>query len=271
MQYTAKYITPDIKLSCYDDKFFKSDISFEEHMLIWFISGETKIVQADATYWFKTGDIFLIPRNQLATILNYPKDGLPHQTVVMHLSAEMLRSYYADISINTQETQTDRIRRYHNHPLLASCLASLIPYFDLKDLPENIAHLKITEAISILRAIDPDIDAVLTNFEAPGKLDLVGYMEKNFMFNLPMERFSYLTGRSLTTFKRDFRKHFNTTPQKWLIQKRLELAHYHFTEKRMKPGEACFESGFENLSHFSFAFRKHFGYTPSELLARQEG
>lgn len=38
MEYSAKYITEDIKLSCYEDKFFKSDIMFDQHMLIWFIS-----------------------------------------------------------------------------------------------------------------------------------------------------------------------------------------------------------------------------------------
>ncbi|WP_431241359.1 hypothetical protein ACQ9BO_14800 [Flavobacterium sp. P21] len=97
MNYEAKYITEDIKLSRYEDAFFKSDIMFEHHMLIWFISGETKIVQADETYVFKKGDIFLIPRNQLATIINYPKDGLPHKTVVMHLSVQKLRDFYAKL------------------------------------------------------------------------------------------------------------------------------------------------------------------------------
>ena len=58
MEYKAKYITDDIKLSCYEDKFFKSDILFDDHMLIWFISGETKIVQPDATYFFKKGIFF---------------------------------------------------------------------------------------------------------------------------------------------------------------------------------------------------------------------
>jgi len=96
----------------------------------------------------------------------------------------------------------------------------------------------------------------------------VSYMEKNFMYNLPLEKFGYLTGRSLTTFKRDFKKAFNTTPQRWLTQKRLELAHYQFAEKKMKPIDVCYEVGFENLSHFSFAFKKHFGYAPSELLAQ---
>jgi AraC family transcriptional regulator, exoenzyme S synthesis regulatory protein ExsA len=214
MDYKAKYITDDIKLSCYEDKLFKSEIIFEQHMLVWFISGETKIVQADATWLFKKGDIFLIPRNQLATIINYPKDGQPHKTVVMHLSTDRLREFYANRNIKPKTSGSQKIRSFNNHPLLESCLASLIPYFDMKDLPADIASLKITEAISILRAIDIEIDDVLANFEEPGKIDLVSYMEKNFMFNMTMEKFGYLTGRSLTTFKRDFKKAFNTTPQK---------------------------------------------------------
>lgn len=265
MEYKAKYITDDIKLSCYEDKFFKSDIMFDHHMLVWFISGETKIVQANATYIFKKGDIFLIPRNQLATIINYPKDGRPHQTVVMHLSTARLRDFYANLNVKAKVSE-QRILSYNNHPLLESCLASLIPYFDMKELPVEIASLKITEAISILRSIDKSIDNVLANFEEPGKIDLVSYMEKNFIFNLPLEKFGYLTGRSLTTFKRDFNKAFNTTPQRWLTKKRLELAHYQFVEKKKKPIEVCYEVGFENLSHFSYAFKKHFGYAPSALV-----
>jgi len=266
MDYSAKYITPDIKLSSYDDKFFKSDIMFDHHMLIWFISGETKIVQAEGTHIFTAGDIFLIPRNQLATIINYPKDGLPHKTVIMHLSTDRLRDFYANLNVKANGSLSQKIRRYSNHPLLESCLVSLVPYFDMKELPENIASLKITEAISILRAIDDSIDNMLANFEAPGKIDLISYMEKNFMFNMPMEKFGYLTGRSITTFKRDFKKAFNTTPQRWLTQKRLELAHYQFVEKHKKPIDVCYEVGFENLSHFSYAFKKQFGYAPTALL-----
>jgi len=269
MEYKAKYITDDIKLSCYDDKFFKSDIMFDQHMLIWFISGETKIVQAEGTYLFKAGDIFLIPRNQLATIINYPKDGFPHKTVVMHLSTARLRDFYTKLNVKPKASASHKIHCFNNHPLLESCLASLIPYFDMRDLPENIAELKITEAISILRVIDKDIDNILANFEEPGKIDLAGYMEKNFMFNMPMEKFGYLTGRSITTFKRDFKKAFDTTPQKWLTQKRLELAHYQLVEKHKRATDVCYEVGFENLSHFSFAFKKQFGYAPTELTARK--
>lgn len=266
MEYVAKYITEDIKLSCYKDKFFKSDVMFEHHMLVWFISGETKIVQADGAHLFSKGDIFLIPRNQLATIINYPKDGMPHKTVVMHLTKDWLRKFYANIDTRSK-LAVPKIRHYKDHPLLESCMASLIPYFEMKELPVDIAHLKIMEAVTILRAIDKEIDSILANFEEPGKVDLAEYMERNFMFNMPIEKFSYLTGRSLTTFKRDFKKTFSITPQKWLTQKRLELAHYQFVEKKMKPVDVCYEVGFENLSHFSYAFKKQFGYAPTELLA----
>lgn len=267
MEHISRYLTPEIKLSCYEDKFFKSEVVFEDHMLIWFISGETKIVQTNETHTFKRGDIFLIPRNKPATIINYPKDGLPHKTVVMHLTTKILRDFYSRMDVKTKAVPFSEIRAYGNHPLLESCLASVIPYFEItQPFPENLALLKITEAISILRAIDPEIDTVLAHFDDPYKVELVSFMEKNYMFNMPIEKFGYLTGRSLTTFKRDFQKAFNSTPQRWLTQKRLELAHYQIAELKNKPVDVCYETGFENLSHFSYAFKKHFGYAPTDLI-----
>jgi len=266
MEHISKYLTPEIKLSCYDDKFFKSEVVFDQHMLIWFISGETKIVQSEATHTFRTGDIFLIPRNKPSTIINYPSDGKPHKTVVMLLTTKVLRDFYNANNAKAKSTPIPTIRSFNNHPLLESCLASLVPYFDVKEtFPESLALLKITEAISILRVIDPQVDSVLANFEEPHKVQLVSFMEKNYMFNMPLEKFGYLTGRSLTTFKRDFKKAFNTTPQRWLTQKRLELAHYQLSEQKRRPVDVCYEIGFQNLSHFSYVFKKRFGYAPSEI------
>lgn len=266
MDHISKYLTPDIKLSSYDDNFFKSEVVFDNHMLVWFISGETKIVQSDKAHVFKTGDIFLIPRNKPATIINWPRDGQPHRTVVMLLTAKFLKDFYNRSDVKVKAAGTVEIRRYNDHPLLRSCLASLVPYFELSEhFPENLALLKITEAVNIIRTIDPSIDSILANFEDPHKVELVSFMEKNYMFNMPLEKFSYLTGRSLTSFKRDFRKAFNATPQKWLTVKRLELAHYQLAELKRKPVEVCCEIGFENLSHFSYAFKKHFGYSPTSL------
>lgn len=265
MDYQVNYINPEIKLSNYTGKLFKTEAAFNDHLLVWLISGETKIIQADESFIFGPGSTFLIPRNQLATIINIPKDGLPHKAVAMHLSSKRLREFYGQENIKHKNTVA-KIFSFHKHPLLESCLASLIPYFEMQEnFPENIASLKITEAISILTTINKDIDSILANFDEPHKIDLISFMEKNFMFNMSLEKFGYLTGRSLTTFKRDFYKAFNETPQRWLSKKRLELAYYQLIEKNKKPVDVYYEIGFENLSHFSFAFKKQFGYSPTEL------
>ena len=133
------------------------------------------------------------------------------------------------------------------------------------EFPESLATLKIEEAINILRLIDPSVDSVLANFDVPGKIDIIDFMQRNFMFNMSLEKLVYLTGRSLSTFNRDFKKLFHTTPQRWLTGKRLELAYYHLSEKKKKPTEVYLEVGFEDLSHFSYTFKKKYGISPNQL------
>ncbi len=264
MEFETKHITPDIKISQFSGKSFRTEVMFEHHILVWFISGETKIIQADAAYTFNAGDIFLIPRNQLTTVINCPKDGKPHKAVAMYLTRERLKDFYSRHTAVGKALPLQKVYRFSKHALLESCLASLIPYFDLgENLPANIADIKIEEAISILRSIDNGVDGLLADFEEPGKIDLSGFMERHYMFNMTLDKFSHLTGRSLATFRRDFKKTYNTTPQRWLTEKRLQLAHYHIAEQHRKPVDVYFEVGFENLSHFSHAFKKQFGYPPT--------
>jgi AraC family transcriptional regulator, exoenzyme S synthesis regulatory protein ExsA len=263
----SQYVSPEIKLSSFEEKFFSAEVFLEHHALIWFISGEAKIVQADAVHIFGPGDTILFPRNQLATFMNYPKGGRPFKSVVLNLTIDRLKDFYIKYNFKPiQSNYQSRIFTFKKHPLLDSCLASLMPYFEMRDvLPENIISIKVEEAINILRTIEPSIDNLLANFEIPGKINLTDFMEKNYMFNLTLDKFARLTGRSLTTFKRDFKKAFKTTPQRWLTQKRLNLAHYQLKIRNRKPGDVYFEAGFENLSHFSHAFKKYFGYNPTEI------
>ena len=263
----SQYISSEFKISRFEEKYFSTEISLEHHVLVWFLSGEAKLVMADTSHTFGPGDIILFPRNQLATFINYPKNGWPFKSIILNLTIDRLKNFYSkkDFKI-TKIPYQPRIITFKKHPLLDSFLASIKPYFEMEDaLPNEINSLKVDEAINILRAIEPEIDNLLANFETPGKINLTDFMEKNYMFNMPLDKFAQLTGRSLTTFKRDFKRAFLTTPQKWLTQKRLELAHYHLYEKKRKPVDVYFEVGFENLSHFSYAFKKHFGYSPTEV------
>ena len=96
----------------------------------------------------------------------------------------------------------------------------------------------------------------------PQAVSLQRVMEENFSYNLKLEDFAQLSNRSLSTFKRDFIRHFKVSPGKWLLDKRLSHSHHLLTNTDKTVAEAAFESGFENRSHFSRAFTKQFGETP---------
>lgn len=269
MEFETKYIAPDIKLSQFGGRYFKTEVMFDHHILVWLMAGETRIIQADLATTFSGGDIFLLPRNQLTTIINKPDGDRPHKAVAMHLTLERLKDFYTRHAASGKLQPLHRVRGFSKHPLLESCLASLLYYFELgENLPLEIADIKIEEAIMILRSIDKRVDGLLANFEEPGKINLSEFMERNYMFNMPLDKFAYLTGRSLATYRRDFARIYNTTPQKWLTGKRLLLAHYQLAEKKQKPSDVYFEVGFENLSHFSHAFKTHFGYPPGSLAGK---
>ena len=141
----------------------------------------------------------------------------------------------------------------------------MIPYFENPQaLTDKLAQLKTLELIELLLR-DDRMQNILFNFQEDFKLDLEAYMNKNYMHNIPLEQFAKLTGRSISTFKRDFQNIYNTTPNKWLIKKRLELAHYLISKKDQKPSEVYFDVGFVNLSHFSRSFKSEFGKSPSEI------
>lgn len=260
----------EILLSCIEENYFEDEVVLEDHSFARVISGEMKVIQADKTYTFGPGDTLLFPRNQLSTLIKNPKKGLPYKAILIFFTPKRLKEFYSKKSVKLTEAHTHKIRTLKKHPLLESFFASLVPYFDLEsELPETIIAIKVEEALTILRTIDKDADSLLADFSQPYKIQLADFMEKNYMFNMTMEKFGFLTGRSLTTFKRDFKKEFNTTPQKWIRQKRLELAHYQLSTKKQKPVDIYLETGFENLSHFSYAFKKHFGYSPTDLTAIQ--
>jgi AraC-like DNA-binding protein len=111
----------------------------------------------------------------------------------------------------------------------------------------------------------PELAAILFDFGIPEKIDLEAFMARNFRFNVSIQRFAYLTGRSLTSFKRDFERTFHDAPSRWLTRRRLEEAYFLMEKKGRRPSDVYIEVGFEDLSHFSYAFKKQFGFAPTKI------
>ncbi|MBI3867382.1 MAG: DUF488 family protein [Verrucomicrobia bacterium] len=75
--------------------------------------------------------------------------------------------------------------------------------------------------------------------------------------------------RSPSSFKRDFQTSFQEAPGKWLLRKRLDYSAALLRTSKMNVTEIAFESGFEDVSHFSRVFKERFDVPP--MTYRQAG
>jgi AraC-like DNA-binding protein len=96
-------------------------------------------------------------------------------------------------------------------------------------------------------------------------------MEANFSYNLALEDFARLSHRSLSTFKRDFRKYYKQSPGKWLLQKRLDYSAVLLKNPALNVSQVALDCGFEDLSHFSRAFKEKFGTSPAHYRKETPG
>ena len=188
---------------------------------------------------------------------------------MLKFSRPFLREFYQ--TLNRQQIPNDSEREKvslrvlpSNRPDIRSLFESVIPYFDAGEKPsEEVLKLKMVEGIYVLLNTDRNLYASLFDFVEPWKIDILDYLNENYMCDLSLEEIASYTGRSLATFKRDFAKVSNLTPQKWIIKRRLEAAHGLIKSGKKKVTEACFDVGFKNLSHFSKIYKEAYGVAPS--------
>lgn len=81
-----------------------------------------------------------------------------------------------------------------------------------------------------------------------------------------MEEMASYTGRSLASFKRDFKKVSELSPLKWIINRRLEAAYDLIIQGRVNITDVCYTVGFKNLSHFSKVFKDKYGMAPTAFI-----
>ena len=155
--------------------------------------------------------------------------------------------------------------RVENDVTLSAFFQSMLVYFSGMEKPsEPLLRLKLKELIVSLLTSgrNPALAAyfrAIAGSEAPSVVEI---MESNFRFNLSLEEYARLCHRSLSSFKRDFSANFQEPPGKWLLRKRLEYSSALLRGSKMNVTEIAFESGFEDVSHFSRVFKQRFGVPP---------
>ncbi|SEM10793.1 AraC-type DNA-binding protein [Chryseobacterium taichungense] len=237
-----------------------------EHFFLFLLKGSMISYDGYKHYRMNPGDYCIARKNHLVRYTKYKDDG-KFEKVIITFDEPFLRKFLERHSYTAGPTDNDNSFLFIKEDLLIeNFVRSLEPYYNgTETLDDDFVDIKREELLMILLKNNPDLKDIFFNFNIPHKIDLEHFMNQNYKFNISLERFAFMTGRSLSSFKRDFKMIFNMAPGKWLIKKRLQEAYFLLEKEDKKPSDIYIDLGFEDLSHFSFAFKKEFGVSPSEI------
>lgn len=257
-------------LSCFSDYSEKCIHATPEHVLVYLYSGQQVIEDRNKKIKLQAGECAFIRRDHRLKMYKNSKGEELYKGISLTFNRSVLREFYSKINKaevpQKVELSDKNVFKIENDVAITSLFQSLTPYFDSNVKPtEAVTNLKLLEGIYALLNSNELLYPILFDFADPWKIDVLEFLNENYADELSMEQIASFTGRSLATFKRDFKKISNLTPQKWLIKKRLEMAYIKLKEQGKKVQDVYVEVGFKNPSHFSTAFKKQYGIPPTEV------
>ena len=267
LQESQVYNYWDIVYSCFVPHEMLSEHRMPVHALVYVYSGEMVVDDNGRTLKVASGSYVFIKRDHRVRLLKHTAGNAPYKAISIRFERDFLRDFFATLDKTTLPTGAKRIREAAlpllQTPALQSLFLSLFPYTDTNIRPKDeIIRLKMQEALYCLLDADARFYPTLFDFNQSWKIDLLPFMEANYTQDMTLEEFATYTGRSLATFKRDFAKVSDLSPEKWLIGKRLDKAYELLSHGNTKPSDVYIKVGFKNRSHFSSAFKRKFGISP---------
>lgn len=237
-----------------------------DHLFLYLAAGELRVYDGHQRFTLQAGDYYLVRKNRLVRY-GYGSAGAGCEMTYCCFDESSLRAFEEKYPVAAKRSRpSDTFVALAANETIAGFIRSLKPYRNQAgSVAEAFRAVKHEELLLILLQNQPELVDILFDYGIPGKIDLEKFMNTHFRFNVSLPRFAFLTGRSLSAFKRDFHAIFHETPSRWLVHKRLQEAYFLLVKENQKPSAIYFDLGFKDLSHFSFAFKNRFGLAPSQL------
>ena len=140
-------------------------------------------------------------------------------------------------------------------------------YFENSEMMDDtLMRHKMKELVLILLRSNffEGVAELFTNLFSPQQKSFRDIISNNIFSQVSVDELAFLAHRSLSTFKRDFKKEFDDTPARYIKKKRLEKSAEMLLSKKDPISSVAFDCGFQDLSTFSSVFRDFYGLSPTE-------
>lgn len=194
------------------------------------------------------------------------------EAVVFFFDEELIGAFINSVNLKLKKDKQVSPTVYQYTKELRIFTESLLEIYSNKEFSDRkLTRTKLLEFLHILSVSQQDncLLHALSTLHNKERRSLQEFMNSNFSKPLSIEDYAYLTGRSLSSFRRDFIAQFGISPKQWLIEKRLTKAHTLLADNHATISQVALEIGYENISHFIKAFHKKYGMAPKQFLMRR--
>lgn len=258
----------DIVESCIHTKIMRGSMFLKDHLLLFVLKGSNTLTINGEEYRINKNEMILVHK---ATKFDFVKrwdetnqeyyDGL-----MFFIKDDFLLDFMK--MKNIKKPKSIIKARIGVKPLshrLATFVQSIKNYFDAPEaIDEHLIKIKMLELLYDIAETDNNLLLQLLQLKKQAPSDISNIIEKNYMSPVSLDELAYLCGRSLSSFKRDFKAIYNESPASYIREKRLVKAQQLLRVSDMPIQDICYATGFETVSHFSRLYKSRFGYTPSE-------
>ncbi|MDH4088897.1 MAG: AraC family transcriptional regulator [Cyclobacteriaceae bacterium] len=233
------------------------------------LTGETLLKTPGSEYPLTSGDCVFARKGSIL-IESEPQENFCELLVFVpdDFIRSVIHKYRISLVPETSATQYDPIFPFGHDALLKAYFESLLSYFNQPEPPVGaLLKLKLEELILNILSNNKylPLQCYFSALSKSTKSSIAEVMQDNFMHNLSIPEFARLCARSLSAYKREFYSLYQTTPGKWLLEKRLEYSRYLLETTSKSLDDIYLASGFENKSHFTRAFKNKYGRTPGKF------
>jgi AraC-like DNA-binding protein len=250
---------------CKDDLF--ENIYFNSNSIYLVKSGKAFITSETDSIELKRGEAVLIKQHAKLNIKKFrDKNGDNFQSFIFQLFPDFVREFAEknnNFTLLEEDSDLILIEDAEKFYLFSK---SLDEYLEKPSTNYNqLIKAKTIEAVNLLISQNSNLLHFLLQHSQPIKIDLYEYMIHNVLSNNSVEEMAQLTGRSLSSFKRDFKAIFNTSPHRWILNQKMDMAEEILKTKQMKSSDLYLFLGFNELSHFSMTYKKIKGVPPTQV------
>ena len=244
-----------------------------EACFFYVIEGVQKAIGPVETATLKKEDGVLLKCGNFYAKMEEPgKDG-KLEAIAIHFYPEVLKKVYENglpqfLKQSKASLPNTNMAIVRGDKMIHKYIESLLFYFQNPDLAnEELLILKLKELILLLSQTEyaPKIYDILNHLFSPQSFELTEIIAANIFSDLSIEELANLCTRSLSSFKREFKRLYNTSPANYIRKKRLEKAVDLLLSTSLSISDISYDCSFNDLAHFSKSFKKEYLMSPQQF------